>query len=256
MFNALRILLGWSGRIGRRTWLAGLFFLVFLYPTLVVVAMTAAADPRGAAKVMAGAALLGLWIVLALAAKRLRDMGRSPLWALAPAAPLALMMARLPPAAHIALRHGEFEVFGTVFIAPDPLFAVAIALQSALAVWLLLGGPNPRAPGERLAFVGGRRALAPPPPPPSPPPRGGAAPPTPPSPPRPPPPPPPRPPHLGAPPRVRARRRRDEARPGPAAPRRPGDRSPTLRNVARDRACARRRRRSRAKACVAARAAL
>ena len=179
MFNALRILLGWSGRIGRRTWLAGLFFLVFLYPTLVVVAMTAAADPGGAAMVMTWAALLALWIVLALAAKRLRDMGRSPLWALAPAAPLALLAARLPPYALIALRHGEFEVFGTVFIAPDPLFAVAIALQSALAVLLLLGGPNPRAPGERLAFVGGRRALAPAPPSPSPSPSGATAAPTP-----------------------------------------------------------------------------
>jgi uncharacterized membrane protein YhaH (DUF805 family) len=158
VFNALRILLGWSGRIGRRTWLGGLAFLSFLYPILAALAMAAAPSPREAALIFVGAAALALWIVFVLAAKRLRDTGRSPLWALAPFAPLAVMTTRLPPYAVLALRRGDFEAFAAVFVVPDPLFSVALILQSVLAVWLLLWPPSPRAQGPRLAFLGGQGA--------------------------------------------------------------------------------------------------
>ncbi len=74
-----------------------------------------------------GLGLLLVWCLIALAAKRLRDIGRSPWWAVAAVVPLAVL----------ALVNDAIFLVSRSFVLPPVMNWVLLVASGAVAAWVL-----------------------------------------------------------------------------------------------------------------------
>jgi len=137
--SALHLLFGFEGRIGRRPFLLALLATVAAFLAGVHLSeralpwMAEVFAPRGinAAFVLQGLwALLGVlagWIVLALAAKRLHDRGRSGWWGA-----LALL-----PLAGLAILNDALFLASRTIVLPSGLQLAVLLAAGGLGLWVL-----------------------------------------------------------------------------------------------------------------------
>ena len=140
--NWLAMMFGFSGRIGRMPFAIGLGCAVVIFALGIQGSLAAlpwlagVLAPRG---LNAGFALNAIWSALglllvwsasALAAKRLRDRGRSPWWA--PAAVL--------PLAALALLNDAIFLLSRSIVLPAPLQGLVLTIAGGIGIWVLYEG--------------------------------------------------------------------------------------------------------------------
>jgi uncharacterized membrane protein YhaH (DUF805 family) len=135
-------MLGFGGTTGRLGFVIGLAVAVAVFLAGINGSLTAlpwmgeVLGPRG---INAGLVLNGIWLVLgvlltwsvtALAAKRLRDRGRSPWWAVVAVLPLAAL----------ALASDTIFLVSRSFVVPELLRWAVLVICGAIGLWVLITG--------------------------------------------------------------------------------------------------------------------
>lgn len=142
--SILRILFGWGGRIDRPTFFGVSSLVLGPYAVVFGLGLDMASGLNARWRLASLAAgVLSTWVGIALAAKRLRDAGRAPFWALAPAA-IAL--------ASLGVSVGDLATADGLETALGDMSGLSFAGTAAglLGLYLMFAGSNPQAEGERL----------------------------------------------------------------------------------------------------------